>query len=342
MLVKQLSTLVFALGLGAAPIARAADNPEAFSQRVQALVDSQAKDTHALRSEIAGAFLRGMSPVSKQGLVRHKESLAEIADSAKMLLASDDPADVLLGLRMLECIDYMVLVEISRQYASEREEALAVAFVEQSVDAELVDFLAQRRAVDPAVLLRHVLGMQGLLQKELLARGLNEEALVEGVRLRHLSDSAREQYDAVKQDLRYLDALPDKQVGDYLLLESLYLCDLQSDVALMYKAYAQQADALGDMKSFGVWAKEEIVRHPSKRLLQGKANHYVLLNGPARKLFFQKESRKVKFWFLGERMWPFISGLDEGHGLTVDEKATIQQLAPGHRPRKKETPRAQR
>jgi len=314
MRVKQLLALLFALALGAASIAHADNERDAFIRRAQALSDSDGKDTHALRAAIAGGALREMRNVSKQGLGHSKEILTDIIDSAKMLLSSDDPANVLLGLRMLECIDYIVVVEISRQYASEREEELPIDFVEESVDAGLVEDITRRRAIDPEDILGHVLGMQGLLQKELLARGLNEESLIEGVRLRHLSDCARDQYDAITQDLKFLDALPDKHVGDYLLLESLHLCDLQSDVALLYKAYARQEDALRDQASFSEWVKIEIARHPAKRLLQGKANHYVLFNSNVEELFFQEDSRDVKFLFLGERMWPFISGLDVGHG----------------------------
>lgn len=328
-LTKQLLGLLFVLTIWAAPFARAANEPDTFSGRVQALVDSDAKDASGLRSAFAGQFLSEIRQVSKRGLRDSKQALTDIIDAAKMLLISEDPADVLLGLRMLECVDYLIVVEISQQYTFERKEELPVDFVEQSVDSETVDILAQRREVDPKALLGHVLGMQGILQKELLVVGLDEEALIQGVRLCHLSDSADEQYDAVTQDLRYLDATPKQQIGDYLLLESLYLCDLQSDVALLYKAYAQHAEALVDQSSFYTWVKEYIAQHPSKRMLEGKPNKYVLVNSIALKLFFQKEPREMKFVFFGERMWPFISDLDEGHGLTPEEKATIQELVPG-------------
>ena len=315
-----------AIGLGSS--ARADDTPDTFIVRAKTIVDSKARVAEDLRSAFAGSFLSEIRQFSKHGLQNSKETLIEIIDSAKLLLMSDDPADVLLGLRILECVDYLMVVEISRQYASDRGEELSVDYVENSISVELIDLLTEHRKINPKEVLGHVLTMRGVFQKNLLARDIDEEVLIEGVRLRHLSESCLEQYDSITRDLRYLDALPDKHTGDYLLLESLYLCDAQSDVALLYAAYAGQPKVLKDRSSFRTWVKAHIAKHPSKRMLQGKSNTYVLMNPITLKLFFQKESREVKFWFLGERLWPFISGLANGHGLTPEEKATIQKLVP--------------
>lgn len=327
-MIKQYLVLLFFVALSIGPIARADDLPDTFSDRAQTLIDSRSKVAYDLRSAFAGQFLSEIRQVSKQGLRSSKVALDDIIDAAKLLLLSDDPANVLLGLRILECVDYIFVVEISRQYASDRKEAMPVDFVEQSVDADLINTLAERREVAPKELLGHVLNMQGILQKELLAQGLNEQSLIEGVRLFNLGVDVRDQYESVTQDLRYLDALPDKNTGDYLLLESLYLCDVQSDVALLYKAYAQQPEILEDRSSFRTFTIDHITKHPSQRMLQGKSNMYVLMSPIALKLFFEKRSQEVKFLFFGERMWPFISGLEDGHGLTAEEKATIQSLVP--------------